>query len=76
MATEMEITNKAAELGIICCTWAPGDGCRRFRFFLSGRESQNYFGPENADYTACGAGEALTYLTGVEAGIYLMSKKE
>lgn len=61
---------EAREAGLLVCTWSPGYGATRYRFFVRAKlaQCQDYFGPASGVYTALGLAEARTYLAGVRAG--------
>ena len=46
-------------------SYSPGDGVTRYRFFKDATASQNYFGPNNEEFTALGFNEAISYANGV-----------
>lgn len=50
---------------ISVCTWAPGDGVTRYRFFRNAPKNQTYFGPDNGIYTALGIREAENFAAGL-----------
>jgi hypothetical protein len=52
--------------GYIVCTWSPGDGVTRYRFFKNAPAGQTYFGPDNGIFTALGMKEAEAFARGLE----------
>lgn len=64
-----ELDRDASALGLYVCTYSPGDGVTRYRFFQleNGERHSSYFGPENGIYTALGLKEANTFLAGYNA---------
>jgi hypothetical protein len=51
--------------GFKVCTWSPGDGVTRYRFFREPPANQSYFGPANGIFTALGLKEAMAYARGL-----------
>ena len=47
-------------------TYSPGDGVTRYRFFS--KEGNDYFGPDEGDWTALGIAEAWAYARGRRQG--------
>ena len=61
--TRLEMLQEEAKVaGLYVCTYSPGDGLTRYRFF--DKPGNSYFGPANGIYTALGLKEAQTYLAG------------
>ena len=48
--------------GFFMAAWSPGDGVTRYRFFS--KPGNDYFGPDNGDFTALGWKEATAYIAG------------
>ena len=64
-----QVVEEATLCGLLCCTWSPGDGVTRYRFFREpATKGQDYFGPGDGIYTALGSKEALTWLDGFARG--------
>lgn len=64
------IQERTNELGLLLCTYSPGDGYTRYRFFRKSEvpaATQTYFGPANGLYTALGYKEAMAWLAGYSA---------
>lgn len=57
-----ELQSDAAKVGLWVCTYSPGDGVTRYRFF--DKPGNSYFGPGSGVYTALGYREACTFLAG------------
>ncbi len=64
---------KRAELQEYCevggfhvATYSPGDGVTRYRFFT--KDGNDYFGPDEGDWTALGLKEAWAYARGRRQG--------
>lgn len=53
--------------GFHYCTYSPGDGVTRYRFFrlIGGKRKNDYFGPASGLFTALGWKEAEAYANGL-----------
>ena len=71
MKTQKDVAAAAAQAGLKVCTYSPGDGVTRYKFFkLEGCDpQQSYFGPANGIATVLGASKAIAFAEGFENGV-------
>jgi len=70
MSRLTDIQESAGDFGLYVEIWNPGDGVTQYRFV------KEPAGPKDGIYTAYGAKEAETFLTGVSAGWYSREKHD
>lgn len=65
--TERDVKNILEGSDYYVKTYSPGDGITRYRFFRKheGKETNQYFGPENGIATFLGASQAYAFSLGV-----------
>ncbi len=63
--SKLEEIKSILPAGYSVCTYSPGDGVTRYRFFQNAPENQSYFGPDNGVYTALAFKEAYAYARGL-----------
>ena len=64
---------KAKQCGLSVAKWSPGDGMTRYRFYVTGLyndEGADYFALMNPTFTACGLGDAHTWVNGYRSGLH------
>jgi hypothetical protein len=71
MATQKDVERAAANAGLRVCTYSPGDGVTRYKFFKAEgiAPNQTYFGPANGIHTALGAAKAIAFAKGHQNGV-------
>lgn len=71
MTRREELKSWADHCNLLVCTYSPGDGVTRYRFFRRADvpESQTYFGPKSGLDTVLGFQAAVNWMRAYSAGI-------